>query len=273
MVRLFLVLLLLSSHYFVVAVSAEPNPIQTEIQPKQDGTAKSADIPVGEQLAAVKGRLAEVRKELVEINQENKSPVDASPKEADEYKTLRERLIQLYELQVRVLEQMQVIDATADNLRQQMVMWVGFDKPPPYPINLSDDLWREKRNTEQDIRTYRMALSVFENDLADAKELLKPAALAMQQSAEQLNNIKPDDNPARPRWLLELNQLRLRVAEVKVATHETERRIVTSRIAVKEVQQDFLAKKLDEADAHILFSQQELDDKIEKLDQERLAIQ
>lgn len=277
MLRLSLVLLLLSSHYFVVAVSAQPNPIQEKIQPKQDGTVKTVasnqGIPIGEQLTAVKGRLADVRKELTEIDLENQSPVNASPIEADEYKTLRERLIQLYELQVRTLEQMQVIDATTDDLRQQIIMWTGFDKPPPYSINLSDDLWREKRNTEQDIRTYRMVLSVFENDLAEAKELLKPAVLSMQQSAEQLNNIKPDDNGARPRWLLELNQLRLRVAEVEVATHETERRIMVSRIAAKEVEQDFLVKKLDAADAHIHFSQQELDDKIEKLDQERLAIQ
>jgi len=182
-------------------------------------------------------------------------------------------LIYLYELQVRALEQKQVIDAAADKLRQQMASWTGFDGPRPYPIYFSDELWREIKNQEQDIRTLHMARLVFENDLADAQEVLKPATLAMQQSAEQLNEIKAGEDTARPRWLLELNQLRMRVAEVEVATHETERRMMNSRIAAKEVEHDFLVRKLDEADAHIHFSQLDLSEKIEKLNQERLGTQ
>jgi len=182
-------------------------------------------------------------------------------------------LIYLYELQVRALEQKQVIDAAADKLRQQMASWTGFDEPRPYPIYFSDELWREIKNQEQDIRTLHMARLVFENDLADAQEVLKPATLAMQQSAEQLNEIKAGEDTARPRWLLELNQLRMRVAEVEVATHETERRMMNSRIAAKEVEHDFLVRKLDEADAHIHFSQLDLSEKIEKLNQERLGTQ
>ncbi|NOT12519.1 MAG: mechanosensitive ion channel [Methylococcaceae bacterium] len=258
-------------------VSAQPSPLLTNIQPKQDEAAKNAipklDIPVGEQLVAVKARLADARQKLSVIGGVIQQHVGATSEEADEYKSLWERLIQSYELQNRALEQMQVIGAATDDLRQQMASWSGFGEAPPYPLELGDDLWREIRNKEQDNRALHMALLIFENDLADSKERLKPATLAMQQSAEQLNQIQPDENAARPRWLLELNQLRLRVAEVEVATHEMERRMMSSRIAEKELENDFLARKLDEADAHIHFSQQELSEKIIKLDQERLVIQ
>lgn len=276
-VRLFFVPFLLSSCLFASDVSAQPNSLLSKVRPKQDKTTKivspNREIPVGEQLAAAKVRLADARKDLAGIDKETHTAAGATKEEADEYKSLRERLIQLYELQVRALEQMQVLDAATDELRQQMASWTGFAVPPPYPLDLSDDLWREIRNKEQDIRTLHMALLVFENDLADARKLLKPATLAMQQSAEQLNEIKPDENAARPRWLLELNQLRMRVAEVEVATHELERRLINSRITAKEVERDFLARKLDEADAHSHFSKQELNEKIEKLDQQRLAVQ
>lgn len=269
--------LVLTAFFATFDVWAQPNMLLPKVQAEQDKTAKTAssgrDVPVGEQLAAAQRRLAEVREELVGIDNETQRPAGATTEEADENRSLRERLIQLYELQIRALEQMQMLDAAANELRQQMVSWTGFAEPPPYPLEFGDDLWREIKNKEQEIRTLRMALSVFENDLADAKELLKPAASAMQESAEQLNELKPAENAARPRWLLELNQLRLRVAEVEVATQETDRRIINSRITEKEAERVFLARKLDEADAHIHFSRQDLSDKIDKLSQERLVLQ
>lgn len=113
----------------------------SKVQPKQDKTAKKVspnrDIPIGEQLAAVKGRLADARKDLAGIDQEAHTVAGASTEEAEEYKSLRERLIQLYELQVRVLEQIQVLDAAVGKLRQQMTLWTGFAEPPPYLLELS----------------------------------------------------------------------------------------------------------------------------------------
>lgn len=67
------------------------------------------------------------------------------------------QLIQLYELQVRAPEQIQVLGAAEDELRQQMTSWTGFAESPPYPLDLSDDLWREIRSKEQDIRTLQRA--------------------------------------------------------------------------------------------------------------------
>lgn len=267
----------LISFFSVFEVCAQSSALLNKVQPKQNETAKVAsstkDVSVGEQLAAVKGRLAEARTEFSGVDDRTQRSSSATPEEADEYKRLRVRLIQLYELQIRALEQIQILDTTADELRKQIALWTGFAEPQPYPLELGDDLWKEIRNKEQDIRALHMALLIFENDLEDAKELLKPATLSMRQSAEQLNEIKPDENAARPRWLLDLNQLRLRVAEVEVVTHEMERRMMSSRIAAKEVEHDFLARKLDEADAHIHFSRHDLSDKIDKLDQERLVMQ
>ncbi|MGZ9127591.1 MAG: mechanosensitive ion channel domain-containing protein [Candidatus Binatia bacterium] len=269
--------LALCSFFAVSDIRAQPNMLLPKAQNEQRETTKTNSpkqmAPITEQLAATKARLAEAREQLAGIDDETKRPAGATPEEIDQYKSLRERLIYLYELQIRALEQMQLLDAGMNELRQQMASWTGFAEPPPYPLDFSDNLWRETRNKEQEIRILHMALLVFENELADAKELLKTAASARQQSAERLNELKPDEDAARPRWLLELNQLRLRVAEVEVATAETERRIMNSHIAAKEVEHEFLVRKLVVADAHIHFSRQDLNNTIEKLDQERLALQ
>ncbi|MGZ8159291.1 MAG: mechanosensitive ion channel domain-containing protein [Methylobacter sp.] len=271
------VALLLSAFSATFEVWAQPAMPLPKVQAEKDETTKKVpsgkEIPIKEQLAAVQGRLVEVWKEMAIIEIQTKLPAGATTEEADEYKSLQERLIQLYELQIRALEQMQTIDASADELRQQMASWTGFAVKPPYPLDLGDDLWREIRTVEQEIQTLHIALLVFEKDLSDAKELLKPAASAMQQSAERLNELKPGEERARPRWLLDLNQLRSRVAEVEIATQETNRRMVNTRITAKEAERVFLSRKLDEADAHIHFSQEELNAKIDKLNQEQLSLQ
>lgn len=260
------------SFFSVFEVRAQSSTFLNKVQTKQNETAKGVLSSVGEQLAAAKGRLAEARAEFSGVDDRTRLS-SATPEEADEYKRLRVRLIQLYELQTRALEQIQILDTTADELRKQIASWTGFAEPQPDSLDFSDGLWKEIKNKEQYIRPLQMALLLFENDLADSKEQLKPEAVAMQQSAEQLNEIKPGEDTARPSWLLGLNQLRMRVAEVKVAANEMERRMINSRIVVKQVEHDFLIRKLDEADAHIHFSKQELSNKIDKLDQERLVIQ
>ena len=276
-VRLLAVSLVLTLFYPSFEVWAQPGIPLSKDQTENDETTKKdspgKEIPIKEQLAAAQERLAEFRKQLAGIDKETQTPAGATTEEADEYKSLQGRLIQLYELQVKALEQMQMLENTTDELRKQMASWTGFTEKPPYPLDLGDDLWMEMRNIDQEIQTLQIALLVFEEDLVDAKELLKPAASAMRQSAEQLNELKPDENAARPRWLLELNQLRMRVGEVEVVTQETQRRMLNSRITAKEAKRVFLARKLDEADAHIHFSQQDLNARIDKLNQEQLGLQ
>lgn len=267
----------LVSFFSVFEVCAQSSTLLNKVQPKQNETAKAAsstkDVSVGKQLAAVKGRLAEAKTEFSGVDDRTQRPSSATPGEADEYKRLKVRLIQLYELQITALEQIQILDTTADELRKQIALWTGFAEPQPDSLDFSDDLWKEIKNKEQDIRALQMALLLFENDLADSKEQLKPETAAMQQSAEQLNEIKPGEDTARPSWLLGLNQLRMHVAEVEVAANEMERRMINSRIVVKQVEHNFLTRKLDVADAHIHFSKHELTNKLDKLDQERLVIQ
>lgn len=151
-VWLIAVALFLSSFLTAFEVRAQSNVLLDKVQSKQDESAKSdslnRDVPVGELLAAVKGRLAEARKQFSGIDNQAQRTASATQEETDEYKNLRERLIYLYELQVRALEQKQIIDAAADKLRQQMASWTGFDEPRPYPIYFSDELWREIKNQE-----------------------------------------------------------------------------------------------------------------------------
>ena len=271
------VALILTAFFSAYGIQAQPNLPLPKVKTGQEGATKNAspslEIPIKEQLANAKKRLSEAKQDLAGINKENQVFAGSTKEEVDEYKNMHERLIQLYEMQTIALEQMQILDADTGTLRQRMTSWTGFEERPPYPLELGDNIWREIRSTEQDIQTLRIALLVFEKDLADAKELLKPSTLAMQQSAEHLNEIKPDEDASRSRWLLELNQLRLRMAEVEVAMQETQRRMINSRIAAKEMEQVFLSRKLDVADAYLHFSQQDLDAKIDKLEREQLGFQ
>lgn len=275
-----IVTLILSSYFSAYDIQAQPNILLPKVQAKQDETAKTAspsrNETVDEQLAATQDRLVKARAELAGIYSENQRraeiPAGATKSEAEEYESLLERLVQLYEMHVRTLEQMKVLSSATGEFQQQAAAWHSFDVSPPYPVSLGDGLWREIRNKDQEIQAARMALLAFESELADAKEFLKPTSRAIQQSAEQLENVKSGEDVARPRWLLELNRLRAHVAEVEVARREADRRTISLRIGAKEAERVFLAKKLDTADANIHFTKQDLESQIERLNQERTEL-
>jgi small-conductance mechanosensitive channel len=265
---------------WVTAGRAQTAPFLPKAQSDQAETVKTGasgrEIPVEEQLAATQQRLVKVRADLAGMPGENQSrgelPAGATKDEAEEYESLLARLVQLYEMQVRALEQITMLSSAAGELQQQAAAWIGFAETPPYPVTLGDGLWREVRTKDQEIQALRMALLYVERELADAKDFLKPASQAVQQSAEQLKLVKSSEDAARPRWLLELNQLRARVAEVEVARGEADRRAITSRIGAKQAERNFLAKKLGAADANLHFAEQDLDAQLEKLNLERTAL-
>ena len=280
METLIIIALFLSSFFAAVEVQAQSNTLLPKVRAQQDETVKAAtsgrNESVDAQLVATQERLVIARAKSAGFYSENQSrdegPVGSTKDEAEEYQSLLERLIRIYEMQVRTLNQIKMLSSAAGEFQQQAAAWNGFAEPPPYPVALGDDLWREVRNKDQEIQTVRMALLAFESELADAKEFLKPASQAVQQSAEQLAQVKSGEDAARPRWLLELNQLRAHVAEVEVARREADRRTISLRIGAKEAERVFLAKKLNSADVNIHFTKQDLDAQLERLNQERAAL-
>jgi potassium efflux system protein len=274
------VLLLLSAFFAAFDIRAQPNTLLSQVHPKLDETSKTASSgrneTIDEQLTTTQDRLVKAQAELAGIYSENQSraegPAGATKSEAEEYQTLLERLVQIYEMQLRTIDQIKLLSRAVGEIHQQSAAWTGFAEPPPYHVSLGDDLWREIRNKDQEIQALRMALLAFENELADGMEFLKPTSQALQQSAEQLEQAEAGADKARPRWLLELNQLRARVAEAEVARRENNRRVINLRIGAKEAERVFLAKKLSAADANIHFTQQDLDAQLEKLSQERTEL-
>lgn len=277
---LIIVALFLSSFFAAVEIQAQSNTLLPKVRPQQDETVKAAtsgrNESVDAQLVATQERLVNARAKSAGFYSENQSrdegPVGATKDEAEEYQSLLERLVQLYEMQVRTLDQIKMLSSAAAEYQQQAAAWPGFAEPPPYPVSLGDGLWREVRNKDRETQSVRMALLTFERELADAKAFLKPTSQAVQQSAEQLTQVKSSEDAARPRWLLELNQLKARVAEVEVARREADRRMISLRIAAKEAERTFLVKKLETADVNIHFTRQDLDAQIERLTQERTAL-
>lgn len=234
--------------------------------------AQDKEIPVKEQLTSAQDRLSTAKTEMAAPLRRGELPAGASQNEAEEYEALRERLVRLYEQQVKALEQRLTITAGSEELQRQADAWTEFAVPPPYPLKLSDGLWREIGNKDREILSLQVLLNFFENELENAKKLLAERAPDVQQSAERLNTAKPGKDAARLRWLLELNKLRTRIAEVEVAEKETERRVVLARIAAKQGERAFLTKKLDKADMFIQFSKQEMDDLVDNLDREQLEL-
>ena len=132
-----------------------------------------------------------------------------------------------------------------------------------------DDLRDDIHARELEINALNVERQVTGDHLAWRREKLKTVEQDYRRIKEELSGARAGEDGAAAQWRMEMADLRRRFHEAAVAASETERLLLAENIAFKQADLNFLKRKLDVAASNAPFTREELDSKLQTLDEER----
>ena len=182
-------------------------------------------------------------------------------------------LVLVYEQHLEAYKKLKETRNAAEDLEAQVENWKGFDLALPYPISLVDELRDEIHAQELDISQQESKRSIAQDDLEEARVLLKSADQSLRKVKEDLEQSTSVTDQARIRWLYDLALLENSVAKAKALAAETRRQVLDEVLAYDHQNLAFLQQKLQIAAANSPFKKEDLDKKLAAITEARKAIE
>jgi small-conductance mechanosensitive channel/septal ring factor EnvC (AmiA/AmiB activator) len=259
-------------------VLAAPNPLipQTGTKPEAQQAQKdkvSADITdeeIDASRARLEARIAELRQQsdtLAATAQRATYLEAATPQELDDWGRLTGKLSGILEDHSTVLFRYRNYrKATRDKLKE-MKDWKGFEEKPPYPLALVENL-RDALDTKQSVlKSLDVIHTTIESELSEYSSSLKNGSKQIRLAEEDLEKNTGKPGEQRSRWLLALARLQNEVNQAGVVYAETRRLSVAELQKSVQVEVDILNQKLAVSRAHYRFTEEELKQKLQAIDE------
>jgi small-conductance mechanosensitive channel len=259
-----------------------PSSLHAQIQlNKSPAPAESEVIPAGEDIEEAIARTQESLNEARRKLRSAQSTTELTPfvelgATADEMQkkmSLLYEQVLIHEQHVEAYKQLKETRTAAKDLQAQVQNWKGFDLALPYPISLVDELRDEIHAQELEIKQQESKRSIVQDDLEEARVLLKSAEQRQRKVKEDLEATSSVADQPRVRWLYELSQLENSVAKAKALAAETRRQVLDEVLAHSHQNLAFLEQKLQIAAANAPFTRDDLDKKLAAVAESRKALE
>lgn len=234
----------------------------TETEPAALQTTENID----EAIARLQESLTDARRRLrsAQAAQESGISVElgATLDEMQEKMSFLYEHVLIYEQHIETYEKLKETRGTAEELSVRVDNWQGFEQALPYPISLVDELRDSIHAQELEIKQEESRRSIAEDDLVEARELMKSAEQRLRKVKEDLEGASSISDQPRLRWLYDLAQLQDAVAKAKALAAETQRQVLDEVLAYRQQNMAFLKHKLQVAAANSPFRKEDLDKKL-----------
>jgi len=197
----------------------------------------------------------------------------ATPDEMQKKMSLLYEQVLIHEQHIEAYKKLKDTRNAARDLKAQVENWKGFELALPYPISLVDELRDAIHAQELEIKQQESKRSITQDDLEEARILLKSAEQLLRKVKEDLEKTSSVTDQARIRWLYELSQLENSVAQAKALAAETRRQVLDEVLAYDHQNLAFLEQKLQIAAANSPFKREDLDKKLTTIGEARTAIE
>jgi potassium-dependent mechanosensitive channel len=196
----------------------------------------------------------------------------ATPQEMDDWIKLSNRLIGIQEDHSTALFRFRNYRKATRDKVEEMKDWKGFAEKPPYSILLVDNL-RDTLNAKQNVlKSLDVIRTTIEGEFEEFSSSLRNSSKLVRLAEENLekNSGKPDEQ--RSRWLLQLAQLQHEVNQAGVVYGETRRLSTTELLKGVQTEVDFLKHKLAVALDNYRFSEEDLKQKLQAIDDQLIKV-
>jgi small-conductance mechanosensitive channel len=229
--------------------------------PAQDDQAVKDEL-VGEfaTTQSIEARLKQVRDELKQLDP------DSQPK-------LRELLA---ELETSCLQHLNDVELTKkkqeENKAASMALetWEGFTQAPPYSIAFVDDLRMTRANLQAELESVKSMIRIFTRSVEDARNQLQQH----QQAERRANDSVKSGSQSGTGAGVQAAAAREEEVSSRIAAEKISRLIQRqvgqrAELASIESRLELTSRQLEVAEKNVVFSRQELDQILKKLEAER----
>jgi len=264
----------------VPAATAAP-PLQQEIKSAAEQTTPSEGADQAG--ATLEQRIDQMRKQLDAARQELGAALDEagaggsagvwSADQLQERRRLLRTLVRAYQQQLDNLNRLSELRDSSTDLESRSSAWQGFDKKPPYPIDMVDGLRNDVLTKQRELDTARQRVALAEAEAKDATEGFKKSEQALRLAQEKAESADQSAEGTRARLELDMAQLRQRTDAARVAAATLQSKVGEENVGLLERELEFLQRKLSIASKSSPLTQADRDAKLAALAKERSAVE
>jgi len=228
---------------------------------------------------------ARVRKLLDEARAETERPPQAvppgiEPRETTEQRELQSRLVAIYDIQLRTLDQLERMRPARQAAEARERDWTGFEAPPPYSILRLDEL-RDAADTARDrIQPLEASLAQMPLDAQRTQDELARAEADLRRAEETHEAVSAPEDKARAAWRRDLARLKVRSSAGAVTTAGLLRELWSDTLATRRAETALLERQIGVMSRNATFTEADLatarkriDDKIDDVRRDLAALE
>jgi len=193
----------------------------------------------------------------------------ASPQELMEWEALMHRLAGILEDHVNSLLRFRNLRTATRDRTAEVRGWQGFTEKPPYPFSLLESIRDAIDGNRTNLNVQEVMRTTAEGELEEYSNNLKESGkqLRLAEEALEMSSGKPEEQ--RKRWLVILAQLRDQVNQAGTLLAELRQSYYREALGATQAEIDFLWRKLASARGNHRFTPEELQQKIQAIDNRR----
>ena len=271
LVRLPLLILLLGQPAWLRAQVPSPlSLIESKSTEQPRATQPLEDLAA--ERARVDSHLREASTQLTEANQVLGAP--AAEQSDEDTKALQERIdllqgrIQIARRHLEIVDEATAIREEKAQVEIAIDSWTGFADPPPYPLDLSEELAKALKQHQAAIKVDELRLASFTQGQALAEDELASAEKTFRQTLEALESARTDEAKAKARRQHELSQLALQLSGESVAFVRSSEQLFGEKLALNRLRAELARNKLKPALQDVRLASDEVQARIGALGKE-----
>ena len=197
----------------------------------------------------------------------------ASPQELEEWEKLTNRLAGILDNHINTLTRLKNIRKANRDRAVEIKRWQGFPEKPPYPLSLLDSLGDAIHAKEIDLQAQEVMRTTAEGEFDEFSGGLRNSRKQVRLAEENVEKSAGKPGERLSQWLLIMARLRDEVNQAGVVYAEARRVMLNEAQEGTRAEIDFLRQKLAVAMKKYRFSEEELKQKLQAIDDRRELLQ
>lgn len=246
----------------------------TPSQQISEGNAESSfEDNIEELQRKLKATRDEIKTAASPLKDDSAALDEPTEKDLIERRKLLQKLLSAYEKHIDVSHKLKDIHQSRIDLKDESKNWQDFPDPPPYSIDLVDNLRDDMAGHNREIEAILAEYSIVEASIKELRPAFKTTEKELRRANERLEGANKQTEIRRLRKRRNLARLRGRYYRAGLASLETERKVIDDTLAYHRESLTFLKRKEQIATPHTALTKQDLSEKLTAIAEELKSVE
>jgi len=196
-----------------------------------------------------------------------------SRQDAKERYLLLDGLVMGLNSHLYLIDEREELRRTRTDAERKAKSWAGFTVPPPYSIQLVDELMGSVQSARAKAQGLSANQELLAQQISQYRESAKQAQEMERQAADEYESTQSPEERLTSSWHKELMGLRARNADVVAVSIALRHEVLGYRLGIAGVEVDLLERQLAEARKRMVFSRADLNTALASLTSSRESLE